>query len=199
MARSALRGFTLAEVVIVVALLGLLIILAERLLIPSLRLQRRETALAQTQQRLQLALAQVREVLQSSGSGGLYYHDGILSCQSVQEVLSDGELAWETRPCLICRDAQRRQLVRLDWKTEPTSVSGWSSTSPLLLNEQNLQTLLADSQHTRRLLVDEIDQYSLTHESTGIRLGREIDVQLESWAGDRHSRWNGHISLRNSW
>jgi len=198
-ARPALRGFTLAEVLVVVALLGLLVILAERLLIPSLRLQRRETALAQSQQRLQLALAQLREVLQSSGSGGLFYQEGTLSCQSVREVLSDAELSWEVRPCLIYRDSQRRQLVRNDWKTSPASVSGWSSTAPLVLNEQNLQVLRDDPQRSRRLLADEIDQFSLTHESSGIRLGREIDVHLESWAGDRHTRWSGHVSLRNSW
>lgn len=199
MARSALKGFTLAEMVVVVSLLGLLVILAERLLIPSLRLQRRETALAQSQQRLQLALAQLREVLQSSGSGGLYYKEGTLSCQSLHEVLSDAELSWEVRPCLIHRDAQRRHLVRYDWETPPTSVAGWSSTAPLALNEQNLQVLRNDPQHSRRLLADEIDQFSITHESSGIRLGREIDVHLESWAGDRHTRWSGHVSLRNSW
>ncbi|ODT73551.1 hypothetical protein ABS71_06975 [bacterium SCN 62-11] len=194
-----MRGFTLAEAVVVVALLSLLVILAERLLIPSLRLQRRETALAQTQQRLQLALAQLRELLQSSGSGGLYYLSGTLSCQSVHEVLSDGELAWDVRPCLVYRDAQRRELVRLDWKSSPTSVPGWSSTTPLALNEANLQALQDDPQHVRRLLVNEIDQFSVTHEANGIRLGREIDVTLESWAGDRHTRWSGHVSLRNSW
>ena len=199
MARPTLRGFTLAEVLVVVALLGVLVILAERLLIPSLRLQRRETALAQTQQRLQLALAQLREVLQSSGSGGLYYQGGTLSCQSVHEVLSDAELSWEVRPCLICRDPQRRHLVRYDWKAAPTSPTGWSSTAPLVLNEDNFQVLQDDPQHSRRLLADEIDQFSIAHESSGIRLGREIDVQLESWAGDRHTRWSGHVSLRNSW
>ena len=199
MARPALRAFSLAELVVVIALLGLLVILADRLLIPCLRLQRKETALAQSQQRLQLGLAQTRELLQSSGSGGLYYQDGLLSCQSVREVLSDGELSWEAKPCLLYWDRARRQLLRLDWKATPTSVSGWSSNAALALTAQDLQTLGQDSNHSQRMVVNEIDLFSLTSEGSGLRLGREIDVQLESWAGERHTRWSAHVSLRNSW
>lgn len=199
MARSALKAFTLAEVVVVVALLGLLVILAERLLLPSLRLQRRETALAQTQQRLQLALAQVRETLQASGSGGLFFQAETLSSQAVREVLSDAELAWEVRPCLIWRDPAKRELVRYEWKDSPTSVTGWTSAAPLPLRAEDLLTLRQDRTAFRRLLAGEMDAFALRHEGTGIRLGRQIEIQLESWSGDRHSRWNAQVSLRNSW
>lgn len=199
MARPALRAFSLVEVVIVVALLGLLVIMAERLLIPSLRMQRKETALAQTQQRLQLAQAEVRELLQSSGSGGLFFQNEMLSCQSLHEVMSDGELAWEVRPSLVCRDIQHRQLLRMDWKESPASVPGWSSSAPLALKSEDLLSLRNDSQHHQRMLANEIDLFKLTHDGTGLRVGRNIQVHLESWSGERHTIWNSSVSLRNSW
>ncbi|MBS2037254.1 hypothetical protein JST97_19860 [bacterium] len=199
MARATLKGFSLAEAVVVIGLLGLLVILAERVLIPSLRLQRKETALAQTQQRLQLAVSQIRECLQASGSGGLYYDQGILSCQSVHEVTTDAELSWETRPCLIGLDRARRELIRYDWKSSPTSVAGWTADAPLTLKPDDLLSLRQDRQHFQRLLATEIDDFAITHEGIGVRLGREIEIQLESKSADRVTRWSTHVSLRNSW
>jgi len=200
MARPALKGFSLAETVMVVSLTALLLLLGQQLLIPSLRLQRKENSLAQAQQRLILALGQIREILQSSGAGGIFLDGPYLSCQPVREVLSNAEIAWEIRPRLVVFSKPRRELRRIDWTDSPTSPTGWSSQAPLLLTAGDLTQLSNDGQGHSRLLANEIDVFRVTHEAgPGLKVGREIDLLAETWAGDRHTHWQMHLSLRNSW
>lgn len=198
MARAAVKGFSLIEVVIVAALLAMLLLLGHQLLMPSLRLQRLENSLAQAQQRLVVALVQVREILQSSGAGGIYSDGRRLSCQPVAEVAPDAQCRWQNRPRLIYHQASSRQLRCRDWTTAPSVGAGWDQHQPVPLQPADLVGLESDSTGRSRLLAGDISDFSVA--PTGrVRLDREALLTAETLIGTRRTRWQMRVTFRNYW
>lgn len=200
---SATRGLSLAEVLIGLALVGVVLFLVARLLSVALETSARESALIEMEQTALVALQRIEKELQKTTAGGVSYlskqanQDSGVAVNPIDDVSADGNLAWVDRVVIFHWSPGEKLLRR-------TSVLGLSATSlslPVHLTEVQIRSLLGRPDRATGIIGNGVSDFDV---QPGVAVGSSpvvlVSVELERRfprQGLRHFAMTRQVTLRN--
>ncbi|MEW6279816.1 MAG: prepilin-type N-terminal cleavage/methylation domain-containing protein [Candidatus Eremiobacterota bacterium] len=206
MSRAERRGLSLPEMLVVLALVGLLGLMIAGVLVFTLR----ATARGRTQSHMQLqANAAVRRIeadLQRSQAAGISLLVGpptALAILPILDITDTGSLQWAQEATVYCHQPQQRTLVARRWPPGPPgpSLTGYA---PAKLPTSLLLDLCLQPNGTDRLLAQDVADFQVTHPGTGGSLGMPLTLKLKmerqavSGQGLERYELQRDVLLRNS-
>lgn len=203
MSRGLARGLSLVEVLIGLALVGVVLFLVARLLGVALSTSARESALIEMEQTALVALQRIEKDLQKTSAGGVSYlpkqpnQVSGVAINPIDDVSADGNLAWLDRVAIFHWDPNDQVLSR-------TSVLGLSAISlsvPVSLTEPQIRSLLARPDRASGVIGNGVSDFEAR---PGVVLGSSPVVHLEvvlqrtlPRQGLRNFRMSRQVTLRN--
>lgn len=164
-------GFTLAELLVVAFLSGVVLFLIAQLLVPSLLLFRLESARTEVQQTTLMVVQRLQRQLMNAAleSVTVISEPPAVAFQEVPEQdsfeVSSGRPRMSNYYVLYWYDAKTRRVLSKQWPPKPPDIPGYDFAEPFEprpLPEGHLKAILLQSNGTERVVAREVDSFVVT-------------------------------------
>jgi prepilin-type N-terminal cleavage/methylation domain-containing protein len=194
-------GFSLTEIVVAMAILGLITLLLAGLFGNTLRLTAREGAIVELEQTCHFLMEKINAEIQQSGVAGLSFlnpKDGAqaLAINPLLDVTSEGRVTWQNRQLIYAWNPNGMTLQKFS-NSEPSS----SLSQPTVFTSAELEELILKSQARAATIATGVTFFQVKNERSD-GSSRIVDVTIELTRnvpqnGNRVCRAHETIALRN--
>ncbi len=193
---SSAKGFTLAELLVLVALMALATSLVLQVLLPTLRITSQRSLRVEMQQAAALAVDKMVADLASTNLEGLSLGPSGFAVHPLRGVTGSGEPAFWTEVVAYYHDQASGRLHRHHWQGGPPALPNPpTSTEPLRLTPTTMESLGRSA--AAHSLAEDVSRFGLTHAGTTSAWEQPFRIVLELEKGPTRFRLERSVTILN--